>query len=293
MNPQIKLIDFIPSKEYFIGIDSDGCVFDSMEPKHKEFFCPNVSRFYGLLPISKIARETWEFVNLYSQQRGINRFLALIACFNLLKDREDVKSRGFEIPNLSELIKWTENETKLGNPTLARYAAEVNNPDIDLVLNWSKNVNKEIRQWVKGLKPFPWVKESLKKVMEKADSIVVSQTPVEALEREWEENEIDKYVRIIAGQEYGTKTEHLTLAAKGKYPDNKILMIGDAPGDYEAAQKNEILFFPVLPGQEEYSWKRFYNEAANKFFEGSYAGKYQEELLDEFNKLLPFHPPWK
>ena len=93
MNPQQELIDFVPTKEYFIGIDSDGCVFDSMEPKHKEFFCPNVLRFYGLLPISKIARETWEFVNLYSQQRGINRFLALIACLNLLKEREDVKSR--------------------------------------------------------------------------------------------------------------------------------------------------------------------------------------------------------
>jgi hypothetical protein len=33
--------------------------------------------------------------------------------------------------------------------------------------------------------------------------------PLEALEREWAENKIDKYVRLIAGQEYGTKTEHL------------------------------------------------------------------------------------
>lgn len=293
MNPQQILIDLQPSKEYFIGIDSDGCVFDSMEPKHKEFFCPNVLRFYGLLPISKIARETWEFVNLYSQQRGVNRFLALIACFDLLKEREDVKSKGFKVPDLSELLKWTQNETKLGNPTLERYAAEVNNPDIDLVLNWSKTVNKEIGQWVKGLKPFPWVKESLKKIEEKADSIVVSQTPVEALEREWQENEIDKYVRIIAGQEYGTKAEHLTLAAKGKYPDNKILMIGDAPGDFKAAQINGTLFFPILPGQEENSWKRFYGEAADKFFEGSYLGKYQDRLLDEFNRSLPVHPPWK
>ena len=293
MNPQQILIDLQPNKEYFIGIDSDGCVFESMEPKHKEFFCPNVLRFYGLLPISKIARETWEFVNLYSQQRGVNRFLALIACFDLLKEREDVKSKGFKVPDLSELIKWTQNETKLGNPTLERYAAEVNNPDIDLVLNWSKTVNKEIGQWVKGLKPFPWVKESLKKIEEKADSIVVSQTPVEALEREWQENEIDKYVRIIAGQEYGTKAEHLTLAAKGKYPDNKILMIGDAPGDFKAAQINGALFFPILPGQEENSWKQFYGEAADKFFEGSYLGKYQDRLLVEFNRSLPVHPPWK
>ena len=292
MNPQQKLRDLKPTKNYFIGIDSDGCVFDSMEPKQKEFFCPNVLRFYGLLPISKIARETWEFVNLYSQHRGVNRFLALIECFNLLNDRQDVKSRGFEVPDLFELEKWTRIETKLGNPALESYSNEVKNADINLVLNWSKTVNKEIGEWIKGLKPFPWVKESLEKVKEKADSIVVSQTPVEALEREWEENEIDSYVRIIAGQEYGTKTEHLALAAKGKYPDDRILMIGDAPGDFNAAKKNSVLFFPIIPGQEEDSWKQFYDEAADKFLNGSYAGSYENELINEFNKSLPVHPPW-
>ena len=29
-----------PEKDFFIGLDSDGCVFDSMDIKHKECFCP-------------------------------------------------------------------------------------------------------------------------------------------------------------------------------------------------------------------------------------------------------------
>jgi len=121
---------------------------------------------------------------------------------------------------------------------------------------------------------------------------VVSQTPVEALAREWEENNIDGYVRIIAGQEYGTKTEHLALAAKGKYPDSKILMIGDAPGDQKAAVANGVLFFPVNPGHEEESWKRFYTEALDRFFEGTYEGGYQDSLVREFDSYLPGKPPW-
>ena len=28
--------------DFFIGIDSDGCVFDTMEVKHKECFIPNM-----------------------------------------------------------------------------------------------------------------------------------------------------------------------------------------------------------------------------------------------------------
>jgi phosphoglycolate phosphatase-like HAD superfamily hydrolase len=293
MNTQQKLKELQPSKEFFIGIDSDGCVFDSMEPKQKEFFCPNVLRFYGLLPISKIARETWEFVNLYSRARGVNRFLALLECFELLQERADVQARNFQLPSLSALKKWTEKETKLGNPVLEEYAREVNDPDIDLALKWSKKVNEEIGMWVKGLKPFPGIKESLEKISPKADAIVVSQTPVEALEREWIENDINKYVRIIAGQEYGTKAEHLALAAKGKYPTNKILMIGDAPGDYDAALKNNVLFYPINPGNEEASWKKFHEDALDRFFDGSYKGEYENSLIREFNQYLPEKPSWK
>lgn len=293
MNPQQKLIELQPTREFFIGIDSDGCVFDSMEPKQKEFFCPNVIRFFGLLPISKIARETWVFVNLYSQTRGINRFLALIECFKLLQERPEIKERNISIPDIASLIEWTEKETKLGNPALESYASTVNNPQIDLVLKWSKTVNKEIGEWIKGLVPFPNFKESLEKLVRKADAIVVSQTPVEALRREWEENDIAKYVRAIAGQEYGTKAEHLALAAKNKYPDNKILMIGDAPGDLKAAKTNGVLFFPVNPGYEEKSLDRFSKEALNKFFTGTYEGEYENSLIEEFQSFLPEKPPWK
>ena len=150
----------------------------------------------------------------------------------------------------------------------------------------------DIAEMVWGVPPFPFVRESLEKLKEKADSIVVSQTPVEALTREWEENDIDKYVRFIAGQEYGTKTEHIALAATGKYPYNKILMVGDAPGDIKAAKKNGVLFFPVNPGHEDESWERFYKEALDRFYNNTYEGDYEETLIREFERFLPEKPPW-
>jgi hypothetical protein len=39
-DPHEKLKAFQPRCRYFVGIDSDGCAFDTMEPKHKECFCP-------------------------------------------------------------------------------------------------------------------------------------------------------------------------------------------------------------------------------------------------------------
>jgi phosphoglycolate phosphatase-like HAD superfamily hydrolase len=286
------LDDLKPEKEFFIGIDSDGCVFDTMEIKHKECFCPQYIKHFGLQRISKYARESWDFVNLYSKTRGANRFKALVRAINLLKERKEVIARHAEFPILEPLIEWMKKETKLGNPALVKYAAEVQDLSIDKILLWSKEVNKAIEEMVYDIPPFPLFKESLMKMIEKADTIVVSQTPLEALVREWKEHKIDSYVRVIAGQEYGTKTEHLKYAAKGKYADDKILMIGDAPGDLEAAKSNGVLFFPVNPGHEEQSWERFYNEALDKFFNGTFKGEYENNLIEEFQKYLPENPNW-
>ena len=121
---QQDLINLKPEKEFFIGIDSDGCVFDTMEIKQKECFCPNFIKFFNLQIVSKFARETWEFVNLYSQTRGCNRFHAVIRALELLAERSEVKARHAKIIDFSELVEWTNKETKLGNPALEKYIAE-------------------------------------------------------------------------------------------------------------------------------------------------------------------------
>jgi phosphoglycolate phosphatase-like HAD superfamily hydrolase len=290
---QQQLKDLVPTKEFFIGIDSDGCVFDTMEIKQKECFCPNVIKYFGLQKVSKYARETWEFVNLYSKSRGINRFIALVETIELLKQRPEVEEWGVELPDLTPLKEWIEKETKLGNPSLKKYALEAKDPMIDKVLAWSLQVNKDVEDMVHGMGPFPFAGKSIVKIHDMADALVISQTPVEALEREWEESDIKKYVHVIAGQEYGTKTEHLALAAKGKYPDNKILMIGDAPGDFKAANSNGVLFFPINPGHENASWKKLFEEGLERFKNGTFEGEYQQALIEEFNTYLPEKPVWK
>ena len=61
----------------------------------------------------------------------------------------------------------------------------------------------------------------------------------------------------------------------------------------KAARSINALFFPINPGHEEQSWERFYNEGLEKFLGGNFAGEYEKELIDEFEKLLPDLPPWK
>ena len=290
-DPAQVLKDFKPTKEFFIGIDSDGCVFDTMEIKHKECFTPMFIKHFGLQAVSKYAREVWDFVNLYSKTRGANRFPALIRALHLLRERKEVLARQVKVPDTQALEAWVARETKLGNATLKK-EVEGGNQALAPVFAWSLAVNKAIEDIVYGVPPFPFFRESLLKMREQADTIVVSQTPTEALQREWVEHGIDQYVSIIAGQELGTKTEHIKFAAGGKYPTDKMLMIGDAPGDYKAAKGNHALFYPINPGHEEACWERFYQEALDRFFAGTYAGEYEAKLVKEFDACLPEKPSW-
>lgn len=292
LDPQL-LKDLQPTKEYFIGIDSDGCVFDTMEIKHKECFCPQFVNHFNLQAVSKYARETWDFVNLYSKTRGVNRFPTVIRTLDLLAGRPEVKARNVMVPRMQGLRDWIGRENKLGNPVLETEVKRTQNPDLKLVYEWSVDVNNAVKKIVRNVPPFPYVRESLAKLTRKADAIVVSQTPTEALRREWEEHSIDGFVRMIAGQEMGTKTEHIAFAAGGKYPKEKMLMVGDALGDLKAANGNSALFFPVNPGHEEASWQLFFEEALDRFFAGTFAGEYQQKLIAEFNKYLPEKPPWQ
>jgi phosphoglycolate phosphatase-like HAD superfamily hydrolase len=209
----------------------------------------------------------------------------------LLRERPQVQARKVHVAETKALDEWIARETKLGNATLA---AEVKggNKGLEQVKVWSDAVNRAVEDIVHGVPPFPLVRESLENINQRADAMCISQTPADALKREWTEHGIDTFVKMIAGQEMGTKTEHLKFAAAGKFAPERILMIGDAPGDFKAAKANKALFFPIVPGAEEKSWERLHGEALDRFFAGTFAGAYEAALLQEFEASLPEKPNW-
>jgi len=292
-DPQTELQEFEPKHAYLVAIDSDGCAFDTMEIKHKECFIPNIIKYWNLQSVSKYARAVSEFVNLYSKWRGINRFPALLMTFDLLSEWPEVQKRQAIIPDVPSLRGWVEKETKLGNPALQAEVEETNDRILTQALEWSIAVNKSVADIVHHVPPFPYVRKSLEHISGWADIIVCSATPYEALRREWEEHDIAKFTKVIAGQEMGSKKEHIHLASENKYKKENILMIGDAPGDMKAARGNDAKFFPINPGHEELSWEKFYTESADKFRDGSYDKNYEDQLVADFENLLPEYPPWK
>ncbi len=293
-DPTAALTNHSPKHEFLIAIDSDGCAFDTMEIKQKECFIPTHCRVWGLQAVSKYARMAAEFVNLYSCHRGINRFPALLMVFDLLADWDKVRERGFTPPEVPNLRRWAETESKMGNPVLKAYCeAHPEEEDMRRALYWSEEVNRAVHEMVEGVPPFPYVRESLEAASAQADLLVCSATPHDSLVREWEEHDLARFPFTIAGQEQGKKAEHIAMASADRYGAQRVLMIGDALGDLKAARANDALFYPILPGDEDQSWHRFIEEALDRFLNGRYAGAYEADLIAEFETRLPDTPPWK
>ena len=298
MDHRERLERFKPRHEYLVCIDSDGCVFDTMGIKQRECFCPWMIAYFNLQPVAQAARECKEFADLFSKTRGANRHITIKRILTeLLPSHPLVKKRNFKVPQFPHYFAWVDDPgSVLSNDGLRRAVEEAESEEarreLEHVLEWSERVNWAIAEIVRGIPPFPYVRESLERLSGQADVVVVSQTPLEALEREWAEHGIDRYVALICGQEMGTKKEHIAHAAR-HYPKDHVLMVGDAPGDLRAAQANHVLFYPIVPGEEEASWELFYREALDRFFAGSYAGDYERELIERFERALPERPPWE
>lgn len=293
-----KLEEFRPKHPYLVCIDSDGCAFDTMGIKQRECFIPWMIAYFGLQPVAQAARECKEFADLFSRTRGANRHVTIKRILTeLLPSHPLVKKRGFRVPQLPHYFAWVDDpRSVLSNEGLRKVIADAPTPEakreFELVLAWSERVNWAVAEIVKGIPPFPYVRETLKAMQGRADVVVVSATPTEALEREWAEHGLNQYVVLICGQEMGTKSQQIGSTAR-HYQKDRVIMIGDAPGDLEAARKNGVLFYPIIPGEEEASWEEFYRMALGRFLTGTYAGHYEAERIARFERALPEQPLWE
>ena len=267
-------------KDFLVCIDSDGCAMDTMEIKHRKCFAPEMIKTWNLEENEEYILNLWYDLNLYTQTRGINRFKGLAETFKIIREK------GIKIEDLNSLLNWVDTTNELSNRSLKSEIEKTNSKALKMALEWSLNVNEAIENLPKGDEPFENVKESLETLSKKVDISVVSSANGEALNDEWNRNDLVKYLRALLGQEAGTKQHCIAELKKKGYDIDKILMVGDAPGDLQAAKNNDVKFYPILVSKEGFSWERLVGEAVPKLINGEFDEIYQNQLIDEFNSSL-------
>ena len=269
------------SREFLVCIDSDGCAMDTMDCKHFHCFGPCMVDEWNLGEWKEPVLTYWNQVNLYSMTRGINRFLALG------KVLLHVSGTYREIPQVQAFVSWTKTAPELSNASV-KAAFEQNGQEIfQKALAWSEAVNLAITKLPEEMKkPFDGAADGVKAAHGAADVAIVSSANYEAVREEWEKFGLMDAVDICLTQSEGSKAFCIGEMLKKGYNADHVLMVGDAPGDKAAAEKNGVLYYPILVKKEAGSWERFAKEALPKFLEGSYKGEYQEQVNREFLENL-------
>lgn len=269
--------------DFLICVDSDGCAMDTMDIKHFRCFGPCMIEVWGLHAHEKELLARWNEVNLYTMTRGINRFKGLaIALKEAEESYDDVR-----IEDLDTFLHWTETTKELSNRAIEEVLAQRESKSLRMALEWSNQVNAAIKNLPEEENlPFEGAKAGLAAAHAVADVAIVSSANAGAVKEEWTRHNLIEHTDIMLAQDAGTKAYCISQLLQAGYEKDHVLMIGDAPGDQKAAEDNGVLYYPILVKKEKSSWEQFLSEGLGKFLSGTYAGIYQEERIEEFQKNL-------
>jgi len=219
----------------------------------------------------------WNEINLYTMTRGINRFLGLEMALR------EIDRSYTAIDGIDDLKKWAADTPELSNEALKKEIKRTGSPILEKALRWSEAVNAKI-QTLDGAdkQPFEGVKEALSYAHRFADIAIVSSANLQAVLEEWEVHGLLEHTDIVLAQDTGSKAYCIRELVKKGYDKDKVLMTGDAPGDYRAAQDNGVFYYPILVRHEAKSWREFKETAAARLTGGTYGGDYQQEKVEAF-----------
>lgn len=228
--------------------------------------------------------ERWNEINLYQLTRGINRFKGLAIAL------EEINRLYTPIPGVEALERFVKNAKALSTNAIAVAAREESDPAgkrcLEKALAWSKAVNDAIAELPDVWKvPFPGVSEGLRAAYQIADVALLSSANREAVETEWTEHGLICFTDIALAQDCGSKQHCIAEMLKFGYAPDHVLIVGDSMGDYLAAEKCGVLFYPILVRHEEASWREFREVALKKLEDGDYKD-YQEEKYLAFLRNL-------
>ena len=269
--------------DFLVCVDSDGCVMDTMNCKHFHCFGPCMVAEWGLEAWKDEILQRWNVINLFSMTRGINRFKGLAMALG------EINEKYTPIAGIQALQHWADTAPALSNDGVAK-AMESAQGDAQLIfrkaLAWSKAVNAAIVELDEALKiPYEGAKEGLASAHQFADVAMVSSANRDAVEEEWGKFGLLEHTDIVLAQDIGSKAACIKEMLKFGYDVDKVVMIGDAPGDCDAAEKNGVHYYPILVNHEKESWEEAIAVAFAKLQSGQFAPYGAEKKQAFLNNL--------
>ena len=271
---------FVRKHDFLVCVDSDGCVMDTMNCKHFHCFGPCMVREWHLEQWQDEILHRWNEINLFQMTRGINRFKGLAMALG------EIDQKYQPIAGIKALQHWAETAPALSNAAVAAAAEAAQDPEAKQILRkalaWSEAVNRSIVELPEEMKvPFEGAKEGLAAAHKFADVAMVSSANRDAVETEWSKFGLLDHTDIVLAQDCGSKAHCIEQMMTFGYAADHVLMVGDAPGDCDAAEKNGVFYYPILVNSERTSWEELVSAGFDKLRCGEYES-YEAEKKKQF-----------
>ncbi len=296
---QAALKNFPKKHEFFVGIDSDGCAFDTMEIKHKECFIPNIIKHWDLQPVSQVR----------PRGRRVRQPLLQVARHQPLAGAADGRSTCWpsgrrsrratcRLPEVPPLRDWIEARDQAGQPRAEGRGREDRRPGAEAgPAPGARRSTPPSPTWCTACRRSPSSARAWRSWSRKADMIV---RLGHARARRWRASgrstTSPRYARVIAGQEMGTQEGAPGAGRQGPLRQpNHILMIGDAPGDMQGrARPTTPSSSPSTPATRTPVLGALLRRGhGDKFLAGQLRRRLRGGLDRRVRQAAAGTPPWK
>ena len=253
----------------------DGCVDMGMEKHLLAFGAASVCH-YGLQPIQNVAMKAWMYVNFFSMDRGVSRFVTLYKWADIVNSTRAASSLGLSAPDFKYLRRWASAASALSPEALSAFiesgdaapilekgeSAEEAFAELSSVLEWSGRVNALVPEATAHMRAFPNAVAAIQEGYARGvDYAIVSGTPQSHIETMAAKYGIADCLEALWGQQAGRKSHGLVTMMIGQIereeleaaieeerpllesrePQYDVLtMVGDAPKDNAERMKANL-----------------------------------------------------
>ncbi len=250
-------------KKILLIIESEGSVFDSLSLMHQKAYVPAFSGCFSQGADPAFASLLWRRLALFSRLRGQEPLIILQAALRILNRSYPSVRRGAVLRALESFLGTPGQDRRL----LAE--SEAGSPE-RLLLDWM-TMAETLMEEEGYASCFDNAKKFLQELSFSAPGVellVHSNLPENMALNAWEMAGLGGCFLRIAGSERGDFASYLRSALKNGYETCPMLIIGTTGKAWQAAQSVGSRFYPIMPENEEESWRLFSEEYFPAFLHG-------------------------
>lgn len=255
-------------KPFLLVIESEGVVFDSIEPAFRQGYIPSFAALFswGLDP--GLCARLFTHLSLASRLKASPPLVVLLAALKYLNRHFPSVRRVAVIQCLEGLIAAADFPDE-DSILPALYGAQEDSPK-RAILEWLEE-SRSLLAEAPPSRCFVHARRFLETLPEEfpgAEVLVHSTIPESVALNRWEIEGMGSCFLRLAGPERGDFPAYLRTALSQGYDAKPLLVVGGSYGAWQAAQAVGARFYPMISGGEEKSWRDLQERFIPAFLQG-------------------------